>query len=303
MEVPKSLQTPSHAYPPHNVMGLEEYCGKYLHLPNSKSDVIYLPVYWTNNYVRQQRENKTSGFHVIPEQQDFLSRLDSNKQYVTVVQCADGIYEDVPDNVHVFAAGGVGDTSIPLLCTPHEKPRVNLSREFLASFVGSIECGGPIKTEGKATKSSWDADGSGAKIRREMMQVFDHQPEFYVSGTSTPEEFRNRMLHSVFALAPRGYGKTSFRLYEAMELGCVPVYIYDDLWIPHNDTLDWSTFCVLCPASELSELPTMLRTFPEDWISQALSNIRGLLLSHFSLPGLVMQLRRTLEGQGKSLWK
>ena len=40
-------------------------------------------------------------------------------------------------------------------------------------------------------------------------------------------------------LAPRGVNPTSFRLFEAMQLGLVPVYVYDDgdeqPWLPYHD--------------------------------------------------------------------
>ena len=36
------------------------------------------------------------------------------------------------------------------------------------------------------------------------------------------------MRDSLFSLCPRGYGPTSFRLYESIQLGSIPVYIAED---------------------------------------------------------------------------
>lgn len=290
--VPKSLQQPSHAYPPHNETGLEEYC--YQHLSLAKTSTTYLPILWTNNYVVQQRQDKTSGFNIVPEAQAYVDQLDPNKLYATVVQCADGIYENLSSNVTVFGAGGVGDIPIPLVCTPHKSRTLNHEKDLLASFVGSIECGGPVETVGKPKGSSWNANGAGAKIRREMVKVFADQSEFFVTGPADTSTFRQIMSRSVFALAPRGYGRTSFRLYEAMELGCIPVYIYDEPWLPYEDVLDWSTFCVLCSKDELRFLPAKLRAISQLWIDQARVNLQHLIPQYFSLPGVVVQLKRMI---------
>ena len=54
------------------------------------------------------------------------------------------------------------------------------------------------------------------------------------------------MQSSYFALCPRGYGVTSYRLYEAFEFGVVPVYISreDEYYLPFEDIVDWDKLCV-----------------------------------------------------------
>ena len=42
---------------------------------------------------------------------------------------------------------------------------------------------------------------------------------------------------TLFNLAPPGWGRTSFRIGEVMQLGRIPVYIYDTLpWLPYEGT-------------------------------------------------------------------
>ena len=42
---------------------------------------------------------------------------------------------------------------------------------------------------------------------------------------------------TLFNLAPPGWGRTSFRIGEVMQLGRIPVYIYDKLpWLPYEGT-------------------------------------------------------------------
>ena len=51
-----------------------------------------------------------------------------------------------------------------------------------------------------------------------------------------------------------GYGKSSFRLYEILQLGSVPVYISDIHYLPWMDELDWNDFCVPVNADEIEEI-------------------------------------------------
>lgn len=42
---------------------------------------------------------------------------------------------------------------------------------------------------------------------------------------------------TIFNLAPRGFGRASFRLAEIIQIGRIPVYLYDDYpWIPYEGT-------------------------------------------------------------------
>jgi hypothetical protein len=70
------------------------------------------------------------------------------------------------------------------------------------------------------------------------------------------------MLASKFALCPRGAGRSSIRLFEAMELGIAPV-VLADRWIP-VDGIDWS-FCIFVKESDLRDLDAIVRSHSEEW--------------------------------------
>ncbi|KAJ1465033.1 hypothetical protein T484DRAFT_1866809, partial [Baffinella frigidus] len=52
-------------------------------------------------------------------------------------------------------------------------------------------------------------------------------PSCLIIGAANRLLFRDVTAASVFSLAPRGNGASSFRIFEALEHGSVPVYIYD----------------------------------------------------------------------------
>ncbi len=296
LTTPDELRCPSHRYPAHHRgPNLEQVCHEYLVEHDVATDCIYLPIYWTNNYFQQGRTSGVPGYQSVPAVQKFLDGLDRDLHYVTVVQCADGIYERLPENVTVFGAGGVGDVPLPLLCAAHSP--LPLQADLLASFVGSVECGGP--EAGVTGRSSWNPDGIGAQIRRRMMEVFSGHYGVVLKnqGGGLPADtttFRVMMARSRFALCPRGYGRTSFRLYEAIQMGCVPVYIYDELWLPYQDVLDWTEFAVLCRWEDLEGLPDWLEGIHDNWWPQAQARLRELMPDYFTFEGLGRQLARMI---------
>lgn len=68
------------------------------------------------------------------------------------------------------------------------------------------------------------------------------------------------MGRSTYSLAPRGQAPTSFRLYEAISLGSIPIYIWNNKrTLPFEDEVDWSQFAIVRHESELDGL--------RDWLS------------------------------------
>ena len=73
-----------------------------------------------------------------------------------------------------------------------------------------------------------------------------------------------KTLNSKFALAPRGYGKSSFRFFEIFLLGSIPIYVWDDVeWLPYKDILDYSKFCISLNVSDINKLPEILAKIDE----------------------------------------
>ena len=152
----------------------------------------------------------------------------------TVCQHADGVEFHrrvrVPGNMLVFSCGGTGHVPLPLLCDKRDHPATE--RTVLVSFQGAIETPKPYPARVAMAKEFCGRAG---------VVVVDTAGK----GTGHPD-YIELMARSVFCLCPRGFGRTSFRLMEAMHAGCVPVYIHSgDPWLPYQDIVRWSEFCVL----------------------------------------------------------
>jgi hypothetical protein len=84
------------------------------------------------------------------------------------------------------------------------------------------------------------------------------RPSFSGSGAagSVRDEYVANLLASDFALSPRGVGNWSYRLYEAMSLGRIPVLIDTDTALPFEGAMPWDLVCVRVPQAAVLETGT-----------------------------------------------
>lgn len=176
-----------------------------------KTDLIYLPIKWTAFYCN----NDFGCAAAKQEMQEYINTLPKDKKFFTVVQYDDGIMVDFP-NCLVFSAGGKPDDAIPipLLCDPH-KIEGEVQKDIPISFIANLDTH-PIRKQ-----------IAEAMYGKEYCYIARHYGDKYV----------NTIRRSYFTICPRGYGKTSFRMYEAIQLGTIPVYISDEAWLPHPETM------------------------------------------------------------------
>lgn len=222
----------NHENPPRNHMIFEEYFGNHIQYSNLKLSREYLPIYWTNYYI-----SKNYAQNDMSDIQKYLDSLDRSKKYFTIVQWDDGIVNNIDGlDLLIFASGGIGDYAIPLNSSfIRNQPYIPINElKMLYSFVGSIN--GRHKV--REIMANTIVDNSGIITD----QRYDYDSYLYI------------MSNSLFSLCPRGYGKTSFRIYESLMCGSIPVYIYDDPWIPYDKILNFEDYGILCHISEINHL-------------------------------------------------
>lgn len=278
---PKFWQYPIHS----SHKNIEEFFYKYWNdeisfNTTSATPFIYLPIFWTN-YYNAHIENLPCR-----KLQNFLDiYIDPHKNYFTVVQNDLGIAENVPNNLLTFAAGGIGDIPIPLLC--ESLPPLKTKRDILASFVGVID------------NPNNDKNG----IRTTMRDHLQNEENIkIVDAKSNVDLFQEMMSRSTFALCPRGFGKTSFRMYEALNMGAIPVYIYDEPWLPYTEFLDWNEFSVLVHAKDIAKIPKLLRSHTEQDIASKQQKLQELKAKgYFSYKGVCEYIVETIKNKYSNL--
>ena len=59
------------------------------------------------------------------------------------------------------------------------------------------------------------------------------------------EEYINNIVNSDLVLCARGAGNFSYRLYETLSCGRIPVFVDTDCVLPCEDIIDWSQICII----------------------------------------------------------
>lgn len=225
-------------YPPGNKMIFEEFFYNKFSKDPVKLNRVYLPIQWTSFYL----ETRSNENLISPDTdlQIYLNSIPIEKKYFTIIQYDDGIVNNTSHlDLFKLASGGMGDYAIPLICLPHTKTRVK--KDIFASFIGTIK---------------------GRHLVREKMYEHTHKlPDYVINECINFNYFKDVMERSIFSLCPRGYGKTSFRINESLNLGSIPVYIYDDPWIPFNDKIDFTKYGVLIHESNLYKIDEILKSY------------------------------------------
>lgn len=249
-------------YPPyHEGLYLEDRFYELFKERKIISNRFYIPIFWTTCYC----DNKIHGL------QEAIRMLNPNMKYFTVAQHDDAIREALPPDTICFNAGGNGGgIPIPLVCSPiKEEYKKNVERDIFCSFVGSIT----------------------HPIRSRIFDVLKQFDKYHFSNrnwtSSIPKEDFDRFLditsRSIFSLCPRGYGRSSFRLYEVMQLGSIPVFVYDDKWTPFEDDIDWNEFSVLIHSNDIDKIDDILSSYTDERIKQMQSNLYKYWKENFTM--------------------
>ena len=97
-------------------------------------------------------------------------------------------------------------------------------------------------------------------------------------------------INSKFALAPRGYGRSSFRFFEIFKLGTIPIYIWNDLdWLPFKDEIDYNKLCINIHYSQLNDLENILLNISENDYNNML-NYYNTVKHLFTVEGLYYKI-------------
>lgn len=165
-----------------------------------------------------------------------------------------GIYTGTPLcpwRTNRFLTGGYFWTMNPHL----EVGRINAwDPKYLFSFRGALTA--PVRREIFRIHSS---NGSCLIEETENLKfTINVEDPLKAQGQ---REYRDTILDSKFVLCPRGGGDSSYRLFETMQLGRVPI-ILSDRWIPPLGPA-WGDFSIRIAEKRVPELDIILRTFED----------------------------------------
>ncbi len=179
-----------------------------------------------------------------------------------------------------------------------------LSRPKVDRFLR--RCGLNItRSEGKRTRYQ----ALGVVTRSETIRKNIQLREHFLNGTLlVPEKdqkehwrksfaaFRDNVLGSHYTLCPRGGGNWSYRFYETLCLGRIPVFFNTDCALPYETFIHWRDYCVWVEASEMDRTAELIlehynRHDPEEFMALQ-ARCRKLWIEFLSLDGFFRNFHR-----------
>ncbi len=184
-----------------------------------EADWHYLPIFWTRWHLNH--DYARAGLEELQNEANRLV-IDDEKTF-TICQYDDGPVANLGKTIIFFASRKTSyGLDIPLLSSPHKLPFFKPRKKYLASFIGRL---------------------STHPIRRKMADKLSHRKDTFLDdGDKGNNFFVKKILESYIALCPRGYGGSSFRFFEAMQLGAVPFLIGDIDTRPFKKFIKWDEY-------------------------------------------------------------
>ena len=195
-------------------------------------------------------------------------------------------------NVLVVSPAGYGHVPIPHLLRELKllkgsvfKPMAK--RDLLVSFLGSYQ-----------------RDNNGFRTRMHKMVdetckslgVKCDMPD----GEEPMDVYTQLAANSKVSLCPRGWGRTSYRLYEMLNLGLIPIHVYYDIpWLPYPDLYKKIGF-----STDLEGLPNLLKKINDmdlQELERMEERIRSLKATHFTYEGVLNQISLFMKDGGSDL--
>jgi hypothetical protein len=285
-----------YTYPPFkNGLYLEEYFFRYFFqsVELDKDNNIrynkrkYIPVIWTNFQIESWFPKKKQEMQSLLDQ--WIKNNPSENGYFTVVQHDDGPLLRLPQNTLVYGACS-GDIPIPLIYENINNTLVNIpnipfsKKTVLCSFVGNI---------------TNNPNQSAINVRQVIFDTLQGNPQFLITNSGgwtakvndvSQRKFITFTRFSKFALAPRGYGRSSFRFFECFQLGTIPVYLWNDIeWLPFPGLIDYNRLCISLHISKIGELEKRLLAITEEQYGQMFEYYHQVKYL-FSLEGMSKQI-------------
>lgn len=166
----------------------------------------------------------------------------------------------------------VHDIGIIPINTLTAKPEYNTNlRPYLYSFLGELQHTYLPKNHIRSRIANLEiapdvfiASEVGKVLRKDLRKNY-----------STRNDFELISRNSIFTLAPAGYGRWTYRFYQSISWGSIPVLISDDYIKPFGKYIPYDDFCITIKESELKNLDSILRSIPNKEIEFYQNNLRN----------------------------
>jgi len=98
------------------------------------------------------------------------------------------------------------------------------------------------------------------------------------------ESYVDIIKKSIFTICARGYGKQSYRFYEALQMGSIPVYVYDnEPYLPFFNEINYEDFAIVLNVDDIDKLKDILLSKTEEDIQSMVRKGKEIYDQYFTL--------------------
>lgn len=114
------------------------------------------------------------------------------------------------------------------------------------------------------------------------------------------KEFIENIQNSLFVLCMRGAGNFSYRLYETLSCGRIPIIINSNLKLPLETFINWKDFSIIIEEEEVRFLDFIIDEFLENKnILELCKDNQRMWDEYFSPHGFIKNIKLYIEGENK----
>ncbi len=267
-----SLHPKQHSFSGHSGPWLENvFYDAWISL-KPRTSRIFVPVAWTD-----AMHVSTLKLHM----QQVLNQLNPKFKYFTIVQAGRGFNHPklalyVPSHIDfiLFSAGG---DSPPLKTVPVPLLKEELKPVGLAkSIVASSQC------------------NIGNHAVRGTLQARYNSSYLFLAQS---DDWRVITESSNFSFCPRGFGPTSFRLYETLQLGTIPIYVWEgEKWLAFEDRVNWDDIAIVVESHDIDQIGSRIAKADVDSMRAAVAEHRHLFTYDFTIQYILDSVTNDPEG-------
>lgn len=112
-------------------------------------------------------------------------------------------------------------------------------------------------------------------------------------------DYRDNLMNSDYVVCIRGTGNYSYRLYEALSSGRIPIFVNTDCQLPYEDHIDWREHVIWVEESDLEQIGQIVADYhaslsPDAFVAKQEAN-RRLWQEWLSPLGFFQQFHRHFE--------
>lgn len=229
----------------------------------------------TSNFRRVIRAGKSyAGSDFVlsdnPERADYILFVDSSDRYLKDVRRSQQ-FRKTPEKCCVY---NINDAAVPVLPgiypdmrAPTRCPDWQLGGFYIRCFDNKNLVGYDYDTA-KTAKYLFSFMGNVANSSdlRHRIVSLTHDRALLVDKSSNMQDndvqYTKSLKQSLFVICPKGIGPTSWRFYETMMAGSVPVIVSND-WLPARG-FDWKEFSIHVKEDEVHRIPKLCASMEDN---------------------------------------